>query len=116
MNWRAHLFFFIVCAVAFALLCVVGNGMYRQEPAPQSDYPNGAIFLYRKPLPEPLGHLLWIGRFVLLIGTVVATIWFLYRCVRTYRAGVRPGVCRACGYDIRATPHKCPECGTPVAS
>jgi predicted Zn-ribbon and HTH transcriptional regulator len=52
---------------------------------------------------------------------VLLAWWFLFACFATLatllnrawrkRRYQRPGLCRTCGYDLRATPHRCPECG-----
>jgi hypothetical protein len=47
----------------------------------------------------------WLA-FVLAFGTAPLLV-----AVRRYRSHARQGRCRTCGYDLRATPERCPECG-----
>jgi hypothetical protein len=43
-----------------------------------------------------------------------AAWWAIRR--RDKRRGALVGRCRRCGYDLRATPHRCPECGVVKAN
>jgi hypothetical protein len=49
---------------------------------------------------------LWLPLTVFLI----VPAWWLVRFIRSLRRD-RTGLCLVCGYDLRATPGRCPECG-----
>jgi len=41
-------------------------------------------------------------------------VFFLFAKRMDLLRGHREGLCRKCGYDLRASPERCPECGTQV--
>jgi hypothetical protein len=50
-----------------------------------------------------------------LLLTSLLPVWWLRRKMRDRRR-VQHTICRVCGYDLRATPARCPECGTVAAA
>jgi hypothetical protein len=68
-------------------------------------YPAGTIVLWSLTLQY------WF--LCLLFASALA--WAIARIVRKCRTK-SVGVCAVCGYDLRATPERCPECGTVPAT
>jgi hypothetical protein len=47
-----------------------------------------------------------------LIGLLPAAFWLRHR--RHQRRANEQKICPTCGYDLRASPERCPECGSPA--
>ena len=60
----------------------------------------------------PHGPPLWFRGLVIWgVGTLVAGLDAARQIRRIYPNGNERGNCTTCGYDLRATPNRCPECG-----
>ena len=60
--------------------------------------------LFDRELSAPFG-------LIMVLTACMLLIWLASR-----RPSTKSGVCRSCGYDLRASNGRCPECGTPIPS
>ena len=58
------------------------------------------------------GELDWLVTLLFWILIPPACVWLLWLRYHESRRDLRArGICVNCHYDLRATPHRCPECG-----
>ncbi len=77
------------------------------DPVDKSNYPE--VTLTGSTLRRSI-LILGAPAWALVLTTGALPLWMVVRTVRRWRMA-KPGHCPVCGYDMRATPDRCPECG-----
>jgi hypothetical protein len=115
----------------------LGLKYLREEPAPPSRdlitrlllctdsgmtevfWERGQFAWWRRSRPDGVVYAMAIAPFwsLTLAATALPLTWttLRFRSRRRQRRNVSQGHCPICNYDLRATPDRCPECGTVVA-
>jgi hypothetical protein len=110
MSRRTYALFAIVSLLVLSGCVIIANNFY-WSAAPGD--PRGEYVFFHDPIPEVLGQILWLVIKPLLLVSILATPYFAYRYVRALTKR-KIGFCPRCGYDLRASTGRCPECGEAI--
>lgn len=89
----------------------VGCGTYRMDGQQWCQTPVRGVTMIWSSLGAP--YWMWV-----LLTATLPVIYFGSAFLKARRLKIRrrDGLCLNCGYDLRASKERCPECGTPVAT
>jgi hypothetical protein len=100
-------------------LARLGKSHVRGDPLPvRSLWNRLGFFTYENGLTTSFSdspeHGIAFPAWLPVLAFAIPPMLWLRHFIRTRRR-YREGLCRKCGYDLRATPERCPECGTVTA-
>jgi hypothetical protein len=90
--------------------------LLRSEPTMKVIGPIFGFWAFYEPNPRYARFFLelMVPWWFLALLTAVLPVWRVKSWLKSRRRA-EPGGCRVCGYDLRASVDRCPECGTPKA-
>ena len=96
------------------------GGALAETQAPEFRWDAGGVFWADmvsdpRPMFQPYVHLRMFAIQCWLVAVITGLLPALWIALACWPAHPGEGYCRRCGYDLRATPTRCPECGTPVS-
>jgi hypothetical protein len=75
----------------------------------------GFGFVIFEPANGSSARYIWLPHWSLALSFAILPVLRMRAVIRSRKFG-RVGRCTACGYDLRATPDRCPECGVPASA